>query len=269
MLSTVTCFSSMHSSSADCVLGEARLISSPTTMLAKTPPGPELELAGVLVEHRDPGDVRGQQVRGELDPAYRRVDAAGQGLAQHRLADAGHVLDQQVTLGEQHDQRRVDDVRLALDDLLDVPADPPHDTRQRLEVGPALNRSSHVRSFPLLPRCVHTDRRPLHTTVTTLGGSENLRGRSAAPSTRRVTVWFRNCPSVRTGGARSRFGSPPVAPLSPTPGASAPPAPHRGLRRAGKCAADLRKVGRGVPPAAGAAEAPLRANQASKRGKDG
>ena len=29
----------MHSSSADWVLGEARLISSPTTMLAKTPPG--------------------------------------------------------------------------------------------------------------------------------------------------------------------------------------------------------------------------------------
>ena len=37
--STVTCRSSMHSSSADCVLGEARLISSPTTMLAKIPPG--------------------------------------------------------------------------------------------------------------------------------------------------------------------------------------------------------------------------------------
>ena len=39
VLSTVTCLSSMHSSSADWVLGEARLISSPTTMLAKTPPG--------------------------------------------------------------------------------------------------------------------------------------------------------------------------------------------------------------------------------------
>ena len=39
VLSTVTCRSSMHSSSADWVLGEARLISSPTTTLAKTPPG--------------------------------------------------------------------------------------------------------------------------------------------------------------------------------------------------------------------------------------
>ena len=37
--STVTWRSSMHSSSADWVLGEARLISSPTTMLANTPPG--------------------------------------------------------------------------------------------------------------------------------------------------------------------------------------------------------------------------------------
>ena len=37
--STVTCRSSMHSSSADWVFGEARLISSPTTRLANTAPG--------------------------------------------------------------------------------------------------------------------------------------------------------------------------------------------------------------------------------------
>ena len=37
--STVTWRSSMHSSSADWVLGEARLISSPSTMLANTGPG--------------------------------------------------------------------------------------------------------------------------------------------------------------------------------------------------------------------------------------
>ncbi len=37
--STVVCPSSMHSRSADCVLGEARLISSPITMLEKTGPG--------------------------------------------------------------------------------------------------------------------------------------------------------------------------------------------------------------------------------------
>ncbi len=38
-VSTVTCRSSMHSRSADCVLGLARLISSPSTMLAKMAPG--------------------------------------------------------------------------------------------------------------------------------------------------------------------------------------------------------------------------------------
>ena len=37
--STVTCRSSMHSSSAAWVFGEARLISSPTTMFANTGPG--------------------------------------------------------------------------------------------------------------------------------------------------------------------------------------------------------------------------------------
>ena len=37
--STVTCRSAMHSSSAAWVLGEARLISSPSTMLANTGPG--------------------------------------------------------------------------------------------------------------------------------------------------------------------------------------------------------------------------------------
>ena len=97
--------------------------------------GAELELAGVLVEHRDAGDVGGQQVRGELDAPDRAVDAAGQCLAQHRLADPGHVLDQQVTLGEQHHEGRRDHVGLALDDLLDVGPDPPDDAGQCLEVG--------------------------------------------------------------------------------------------------------------------------------------
>ena len=39
MPSTLTWRSSIDSSSADWVFGEARLISSPTTMLAKIPPG--------------------------------------------------------------------------------------------------------------------------------------------------------------------------------------------------------------------------------------
>ena len=79
----------------------------------------ELEVAGLGVEDRDPGDVGGQQVGGELDPAYGAVDRAAESLGQHRLADPGHVLDQQVALGEQHDQGQVDRAPLALDDALD------------------------------------------------------------------------------------------------------------------------------------------------------
>src|SRR5215831_7908572 len=43
--STVTCRSSMHSSSADCVFGEARLISSPTTVFANIVVGDEINRA--------------------------------------------------------------------------------------------------------------------------------------------------------------------------------------------------------------------------------
>ena len=40
-------------------------------------------------------------------------------LAEHRLADAGHVLDEEVALGEHHGHGQADDVALALDDRLD------------------------------------------------------------------------------------------------------------------------------------------------------
>ena len=87
--STVTWRSSMHSSSADWVLGEARLISSPTTMLAKIGAGLELELAPLLVVDADAGDVAGQQVRGELDAPHRAVDGPGQRLGQQVLPTPG------------------------------------------------------------------------------------------------------------------------------------------------------------------------------------
>jgi hypothetical protein len=134
----------MHSRSADCVLGEARLISSPTTMLAKTPPGSELELAGVLVEHRDAGDVGRQQVGRELDAAHRAVDAAGERLAEHGLADARDVLDEEVTLGQEDDEGGVDHVGLALDHLLDVAAHGADHAGQGLEVGRSGARCVHV-----------------------------------------------------------------------------------------------------------------------------
>ncbi len=56
----------------------------------------ELEVPPLLVEDRHAGDVRGQQVRRELDPPHRTVDGPRQRLGQHGLADPGHVLDEEM-----------------------------------------------------------------------------------------------------------------------------------------------------------------------------
>ncbi len=79
----------------------------------------ELEVARLLVVDAHAGDVARQQVRGELDAAHRAVDRAGERLGQHRLADAGHVLDQQVALARAAPRARSHDLGLALDHRLD------------------------------------------------------------------------------------------------------------------------------------------------------
>ena len=105
--STVTWRSSMASSSADCVLGVARLISSASTTLAKIGPGRNSNSLVFWLIDRDAGDVAGQQVGRELDAleACSRRDSAMR-ARQHRLADARHVLDEHVPLAQQRHQRR-------------------------------------------------------------------------------------------------------------------------------------------------------------------
>jgi hypothetical protein len=80
--------------------------------------------------------VTSEGSRCELDPANRAVDGPGERLAQHGLADSRHVLDQEVSLGQQHDQRQPGDLGLALDHLLDAGADAARDTGQGVKVGP-------------------------------------------------------------------------------------------------------------------------------------
>ena len=82
--------------------------------------GAELEVAALLVEHVHAGDVGGQHVGRELDAPERAVDRPSHRLGEHRLADAGHVLDQQVSFGDQRNQRQADLGVLAADDPLDV-----------------------------------------------------------------------------------------------------------------------------------------------------
>ena len=103
--------------------------------------------------------------------AHRAVDRAGQRLGELRLADAGDVLDEQVTLGEQHGQAEPDRVALALDHLLDVGGDP----RGR--------RRGHR---------VDAIRRPAS------GGARSSRRGAAATGS--VQVVHGRCPSVRVAG---------------------------------------------------------------------
>ena len=102
--------SSIGSSSAACVRGDARFTSSTSTTLAKIGPGPEVPHAGRRAVHRGAGDVGGQEVGRALHPAVAAADRGGQRLREQRLAGAGHPLDEQVPARQQRDQREPDRV---------------------------------------------------------------------------------------------------------------------------------------------------------------
>ena len=78
-------------------------------------PGPKLEIARFLVVDVDPGHIRGQQIGGELDAAKRAADRAGERFRQHRFAQPGHIVQQDVPLGEDRGQCVVEHL-LAPDD---------------------------------------------------------------------------------------------------------------------------------------------------------
>ena len=79
--------------------------------------GLEDELAGLLAVDGDADQVAGQQVGRELDAVELAGEAAGERLGQQRLADAGHVFEQEVPVGEEGDEREPDDLRLAEEHL--------------------------------------------------------------------------------------------------------------------------------------------------------
>ena len=62
----------------------------------------------------------GEQVAGELDAVEGPADRAGQRPRQRGLADAGHVLDEQVAAREQRDDRVADRGRFAAEHPRDV-----------------------------------------------------------------------------------------------------------------------------------------------------
>src|SRR2546427_7471161 len=78
----------------------------------------EDEVARLAIGHVRTGDVRGKEVRGELDPAERESEARGKGLRDQRLREAGHVLDQEVSVPEDRPEHPLEDGPLADDHAL-------------------------------------------------------------------------------------------------------------------------------------------------------
>ena len=67
--------------------------------------GPEAERPALTVEHVHARDVRRQEIGRELDAVEREVERARERLREHGLADTGDVLDEDVPLGEQAQER--------------------------------------------------------------------------------------------------------------------------------------------------------------------
>ena len=111
-----TCRSSIASSSALCVFGGARLISSASTTELKIGPGWKRNACAALVEDRHAEHVGGQEVARELDARVLEAERRRERLRERRLADARDVLDQQVAAREQAGEREAQRLVLADDD---------------------------------------------------------------------------------------------------------------------------------------------------------
>ena len=131
--STVTWCSAIASSSALCVRGGARLISSASSTWANTGPGWNSELSRLRVEHRHADDVGRQQVGGELHALEAEPERRRQRMRERGLAQARQVLDQQVAAGQQRHERQPHFLRLAQHQRVDL--------RLRAVRGPRAGRS--------------------------------------------------------------------------------------------------------------------------------
>ena len=132
----VTVRSCMASSSADWVLGVARLISSASTRLAKIGPGwkrrvlaPCSSVSMIMLPTMSAGIRSGR----ELDARIFQVQDARQRAQQRGLAQAGNAFEQHVAAGQQADQHAFDHVLLADDDFGDFAADGVQPVHRELE----------------------------------------------------------------------------------------------------------------------------------------
>src|SRR5829696_1464144 len=184
----------MHSSSAACVLGEARLISSTRSRFAKTGPGRKsnsfVRWSKTLTPVTSDGSKSGVNWMRENEQSSER-------LGEHRLPDAWKVLDDQVSLADEREDREPQGVLRGVDHLTDVAGDALED------LAGDLDRLGALLSPPLGHRSPRAAARPRPTSRLRFGSSEpwsrfaplprkSARPRSPPPRTPRRT-WPHRC----------------------------------------------------------------------------
>ena len=121
--STVTWSSCIASSSAACVFGGARLISSARRRLAKIGPGRKLKSAVRWSKTELPVTSEGIRSGVNWIRWKRRLVAAAKERARSVFARPGHVLEQDVAVGEDPEQHELEHLALADHRALDLRED--------------------------------------------------------------------------------------------------------------------------------------------------
>src|SRR6059036_3218842 len=124
----------------------------------------EDEVARLAVEHVRPRDVRGQQVRRELDTAEREAQARREGLRDQRLGQPRDVFDQEMTVAEDRPEHSFQDGALAddhgLDRVEEVAADLPdrRNVPRHASIRARTSRNSRTKPPRARARWTHANR---------------------------------------------------------------------------------------------------------------
>ncbi len=84
---------------------------------------PQRSVSALLVQYLGSRDIRGHQIRRELNALERQIQYLGDGLDEERLGEAGHAGDQAMPTGEERHQDLVDDGILSDDHLANLGED--------------------------------------------------------------------------------------------------------------------------------------------------
>ena len=157
--STLTCCSSIVSSSAAWVRGGVRLSSSTSTTCANTGPGRNSQVPVSGANTDTPGDVGGQEVGMALHARQLGPERERQRAGQDGLAHAGHVFDEQVTARQRRHGRGGQSARGAEQDPCSGCRRAPDRARWRSSMGTA-DRAVAVEHLDVGPPSPRVGSRP-------------------------------------------------------------------------------------------------------------